>query len=302
MNQEVNQCDIVQNLSMIAKRMHYKMGLPHLYGITSDRQLCDEIGMNIGYRWFVGLTLSDAVPNHSSLTRIRDRLGVECFAAVFEHVVEQCRSAGLVEGKRIITDASLVEANALAQKLERPEQPAASVAVQDEKQQSKAAVSQTAVVKSAPVSNRTHVSPVDCDATLVNRPGYPRKLYHKVHYCVDASSRVITDCYVTTGACHEGHVITPRIQYQQERFGFPIEEVIADAGYSSGKTSVFEQHQICSYIPTAKCRSQRSKQEAHEGSFKYDTKQDIYTYQAGHALEPKRTVGSIKYYYINKAI
>ena len=62
--------------------------------------------MNIGYRWFVGLTMSDAVPDHSSLTRIRDRLGVGCFAAVFEHVVEQCREAGLVDGKRIITDAS----------------------------------------------------------------------------------------------------------------------------------------------------------------------------------------------------
>ena len=53
--------------------------------------------------------MSDTVPDHSSLTRIRDRLGVECFAVVFEHVVEQCRRAGLVDGKRIITDASLVE-------------------------------------------------------------------------------------------------------------------------------------------------------------------------------------------------
>ena len=390
--------------------------LGYLYGIRSDRQLCDEIGMNIGYRWFVGLSMSDAVPDHSSLTRIRDRLGVGCFEAVFEHVVEQCREAGLVEGKRIITDASLVEANASArklerreqpaetievkdekqqskeavsqtavvkrekvsnhagkvdgdtsaskantsaqklerreqsaeaikvkdekqqskeavsqtavvkrekvsnhagkvdgdtsaskantsaQKLERREQPAKTIEVTDEKQQSKEAVSQTAVVKREKVSNRTHVSKVDSDATLVNRQGYPRKLYHKVHYCADASSRVITDCHVTTGAYHETNVITQRIQYQQERFGLPVEEVIADVGYSSGKNyKFFEEHQIRSYIPTAKFRLTPSKQVADEGSFQYDPNKDIYTCQAGHALYPKPAVGATKYYHIKKA-
>ena len=53
--------------------------LGHIYGIPSDRQLCDELGMHIGYRWFVGLNMSDEVPDHSSLTRIRDRLGVGMF-------------------------------------------------------------------------------------------------------------------------------------------------------------------------------------------------------------------------------
>ena len=106
-------------------------------------------------------------------------------------------------------------------------------------QQPQVAVSPTAVVKRPKVSNRTHVSKVDRDATLVNREGSPMGLYHKMHYCADAKSRVITDCHVTTGACHESTVITQRIEYQLERFGFPIAEVIADAGYSSGKTSVF---------------------------------------------------------------
>ena len=392
--------------------------LGHIYGIKSDRQLCDEVAMNLAYRWFVGLTMSDEVPDHSSLTRVRDRLGVGCFASVFEQIVEQCRDAGLVPGKRIITDASLVEANASARKLERREQPAAAVEVQDEKQQSKEAVSQTAlvkrekvsnrtqvskvdndassvevnasarklerreqpaaaiavkderqqskeavsqtavvkkekvsnhadkvaddasagetnlpaqklerreeptpavevkdekqqsrevvsptaVVKREKVSNRTHVSKVDSDATLVNRQGYPRKLYHKVHYCADAASRVITDCHVTTGAYHETNVITQRIQYQQERFGLPVEEVIADVGYSSGKNyKFFEEHQIRSYIPTAKFRLTPGKQVADKGNFQYDPNKDIYTCQAGHALHPKPAVGATKYYHIKKA-
>ena len=209
--------------------------LGHIYGIKSDRQLCEEVTMNIAYRWFVRLSMSDTVPDHSSLTRVRDRLGVGCFAVVFERIVEQCREAGLVPGKQIITDASLVEANASVRELERR---AGSTEVADEKHQSKEVMSPTGVAKRESISNRTHVSKVDHDATLVNLAGYPMGLYHKVHYCIDASSRVITDCHVTTGAHHENTVISGRIEYQLARFGFPIAEVIADAGYSSGKTSV----------------------------------------------------------------
>ena len=147
--------------------------LGYIYGIKSDRQLCDEIRMNIGYRWFVGLNLSDTVPDHSSLTRIRERLGVACFAVVFEQVVEQCRRAGLVDGKRIITDASLVEANASARKLERREQP---VAVADEKQPSEASVSPTMVVKREPVSTGTQVGQIDGAASSVAASASVQKL------------------------------------------------------------------------------------------------------------------------------
>ena len=63
----------------------------------------------------------------------------------------------------------------------------------------------------------------------------------------------------------------------------------------------FEQYQIRSYIPTAKCRRKSGKQVAHEGCFKYDPKRDIYNCQAGHSLYPKHAVGATKYYHIKKA-
>ena len=274
--------------------------LGHIYGIKSDRQLCEELEMNIAYRWFVGLSFTDAVPDHSSLSRVRDRLGVACFQEVFENIVEQCRGAGLVPGKRIITDASLVVANASARKLHRREASTDRVEAKPGRQPDKAGASQTPTMKREKVSNRTHVSKVDGDASLVNRKSYPRKLYHKVHYCADAASRVITDCHVTTGACHENTVITQRIEYQQKRFGLPIKEVIADVGYGSGKNyKFFEEHKMLSYIPVAK-RRRDGKQRAYEDSFKYDKKQDIYKCQAGHALYPRHAVGATKYYHIKK--
>lgn len=53
--------------------------LQSLYNIDSDRQLCEEVGYNLAYRWFCRLSLRDPVPDHSSITRIRDRFGEETY-------------------------------------------------------------------------------------------------------------------------------------------------------------------------------------------------------------------------------
>ena len=60
-------------------------------GITKDRHLCEEVHDNLAYRWFCRLSLADDVPEHSSLTRIRDRLGEEMFEKVFRKIVRQCQ-------------------------------------------------------------------------------------------------------------------------------------------------------------------------------------------------------------------
>lgn len=62
-------------------RMHV---IGYLFGIESDRQLCQEVHLNIAYRWFCRLNLEDKVPDHSSLTKIRDRFGIETFQKIFE--------------------------------------------------------------------------------------------------------------------------------------------------------------------------------------------------------------------------
>ena len=85
--------------------------ISYLYGISSDRQLCEEVNLNIAYRWFCRLNLCDGVPDHSSLTRIRDRFGEVTFQAIFECLILQWKKAGIVKGSRILADGSLVEAN-----------------------------------------------------------------------------------------------------------------------------------------------------------------------------------------------
>lgn len=79
----------------------------------SDRELCEEIGMHVGMRWFCGLNLHDPVPDHSTLSKLKDlwsEAGV--FQTVFDRVVRQCSEAGLVSGGHVSIDGSEVRANA----------------------------------------------------------------------------------------------------------------------------------------------------------------------------------------------
>ncbi len=81
-------------------------------GIRSERKLVETASLNLAHRWYLGYALDEPLPDHSSLTRIRRRLGVEFFARFFERVVDLCQEAGLVWGKELFFDATKVEANA----------------------------------------------------------------------------------------------------------------------------------------------------------------------------------------------
>jgi transposase len=81
-------------------------------GIRSERQLIATASLNLAHRWYLGYALDEALPDHSSLTRIRQRLGVDVFQRFFEKVVDLCQEAGLVWGRELYVDATKVEANA----------------------------------------------------------------------------------------------------------------------------------------------------------------------------------------------
>ncbi len=81
-------------------------------GLRSERKLMETAGLHLAHRWYLGYHLDEPLPDHSSLTRIRQRLGLETLQRFFEHVVELCRQAGLVWGEELFVDATKVRANA----------------------------------------------------------------------------------------------------------------------------------------------------------------------------------------------
>ena len=81
-------------------------------GIRSERQLIATASLHLAHRWYLGYALDEDLPDHSSLTRIRQRLGVAVFERFFERVVDLCQEAGLVWGQELFVDATKVRANA----------------------------------------------------------------------------------------------------------------------------------------------------------------------------------------------
>ena len=81
-------------------------------GIRSERKLVETASLHLAHRWYLGYALDENLPDHSSLTRIRQRLGVDVFQRFFEKVVDLCQQAGLVWGKELYFDATKVGANA----------------------------------------------------------------------------------------------------------------------------------------------------------------------------------------------
>jgi transposase len=86
----------------------------YAYGIRSERQLCNEVHLNLAYRWFCRLGLEGAVPDHSTFSK--NRYGrfreSDVYRVLFEKVVEQCRQAGIVCGEGFAVDGSFVHGDA----------------------------------------------------------------------------------------------------------------------------------------------------------------------------------------------
>src|SRR3979411_497033 len=81
-------------------------------GLRSERQLMRHAADRLSVRWYVGYDLDEPLPDHSSLSKIRLRYGLEVFRRFFEAIVEQCQAAKLVLGKALYFDSTQVNANA----------------------------------------------------------------------------------------------------------------------------------------------------------------------------------------------
>jgi transposase len=87
-------------------------------GVRSERQLMQMVADRLSLRWYLGYDLTEPLPDHSSLSRIRARYGLDVFRRFFEAVVEQCVAAGLVWGQELYIDATKVAANAALSSLQ----------------------------------------------------------------------------------------------------------------------------------------------------------------------------------------
>jgi transposase len=209
----------------------------------SDRELCDEIQMHAGMRWFCGLNFHDPVPDHSTLSRLRNERWSESglFERLMDEVIRQCSEAGLVSGRHLSVDGTEVRADASVKSLTRrgPRGPGD----QDPPQGSKQGTREPKPAgewkgHGQRYTNETHFSPTDPDARLY-RKGNQRgaRLSYLVHDLIDTKSRVILrrKASLATGSAERDTALEMLDEVLESRgeLGLPKQPEIltGDAGY-----------------------------------------------------------------------
>ena len=260
-----------------------------LHGMTQDRKLMREAQVNIAYRWFCDYELDECLPDHSSLTRIRQRWGVDRFRQVFERVVRQCVDAGLVGGDVLHCDGSLIRADVsweslVATYVEKTadENPAVEDSETDDDgaAEDKSGSSRT----KKPKGKIKKVSRTDPDASMATSSNKQRlEPTYKQHTCVDDKARVIVDVEVTTGEVSESLELINQIDRVTETLGKKPDAVTADKGYASGANyDGLERRAITAVIPPQK--QARPAGNMPLSRFSYDPVNEIVRCPGGKTL------------------
>ena len=268
----------------------------YLYGITSERRLCEEVQMHIGYRWFVGLSLEDKVPDHSTFSKNRHERFLESglFQEFFDEIVRQCVSEGLLTGKHLTVDSTYIRANASFKSLE-------PIVVGMGSQEYIETLERENPVEERPwepgdeyphrgkkIRNETHRSKTDPDARLARKSlRAVTHLYHGATYVMENKSRIIvgadvgrpdrkTDCEKALGQLR-------RIPWA---FKLRPESIGADKGYSGGEfIDALIKERIEPHIPILDYRSQNDRGIYPIEKFHFDKEENRFTCPEGKELK-----------------
>lgn len=235
--------------------------LQHFYGF-SERQVCDELTMHAGFRWFCGLSFADPVPDHSTLVKLRQEKWAESglWEAVLAETVRLCEQAGItrpgagqrlgIDGTQITADAAIVSLEAIPPKLTvvegagevgpvAPREPAPEgtptvlpLRVETGGRPQGAHRSGDPEWHGERFSNATHRSTTDPEARLYRKSdGQEAKLRYLGHYLADVRAGVIYGALATqaTGTAERDAALTLLDGLDRRP-----QELVADLGYRDG--------------------------------------------------------------------
>lgn len=206
----------------------------YCFGIRSERQLCDEVHLNLAYRWFCQLSIEDNVPNHSTFSKARHGRFRESdlFRKLFEQVVLRCMTEGLVKGEGFAVDASLIRANASeARAIDRG----------DLVDWSDPAIASRPVTEYLDAIDqdgapRKKISLTDPSARWTAAVGGRARFTWSTNYLLDVETSVIVDVEATPAyRVSEVRAARTMIDRTEERFGLKPDRLMGDTAYGSAE-------------------------------------------------------------------
>ena len=258
----------------------------YCYGIRSERRLCEEVGMNLAYRWFCRLGLRDKVPDHSSFSknrhgRFRDH---DAFRQLFDAVLRRCMAEGLVQGEGFATDASMIKADAQRQRSCSGD---SAIDWGDPEQASRPVREYLAAVEQANPVLPKRISLTDPSATWTAAAG-PAIFAYSTNYLIDLKAGMIVDVEASAvNKIAEVEATKTMINRVEEKFAIKPQRLVGDTNYGVAAMLgwLVDEKKIAPHVPVW------DKSEHHDGTFSrtdfiFDRENNRYVCPAGKYLKP----------------
>jgi transposase len=268
----------------------------YCFAIRSERRLCEEVHLNLAYRWFCRLGLDGKVPDHStfSLNRHRRFRESDLLRHVFETVVRRCMDEGLVGGEGFAVDASLIQADTNKQRSIPGDEwnvddiPANAVqAVKDY-----LARLDDEAFGAASDKQPKFISPSDPAAQWTGAHKGPAFFAYADNYLIDTDNAVIIDVEATR-AIRQAEVGSARTMIDRvaDRFGLKPKRLAGDTAYGAAPMLAWlvKQRGIAPHIPVFD-KSKRDDGTFSRADFSFDPERNVYICPTGKAL---KTSGNI---------
>lgn len=253
------------------------MLIGYLENINSDRKILEHASMRLDMLYFLGYDIDEELPCHSTLSRTRKLFGQEVFLAVFRNVLRLCIEKGMVDGKRQAVDSAFIKANASKASLVEKE-------LMEESSNYYKSLSQNEEIPiHKPVKHGDKfTSRSDPDSRLSQKPGKVPSLNYSGQISVDTASHVIcgamADFADTKDSDSMAAIVGQTIENLKDN-DIQIDEVLADAGYSSGSCLKYlEEENIKAYV------SAHSAYKPQREGFTYIAQEDCYICSHGKKL------------------
>ena len=258
----------------------------YCYGIRSERRLCEEVGMNLAYRWFCRLGLKDKVPDHSSFSknrhgRFRDH---DAFRQLFDAVLRRCMTEGLVQGEGFATDASMIKADAQRQRSCSGD---SAIDWGDPEQASRPVREYLAALEQANPVLPKRISLTDPSATWTAAAG-PAIFAYSTNYLIDLKAGMIVDVEASAvNKIAEVEATKTMINRVEEKFAIKPQRLVGDTNYGVAAMLgwLVDEKKIAPHVPVW------DKSEHHDGTFSrtdfmFDSENNRYVCPAGKYLKP----------------
>ena len=289
----------------------------YLFGIKSERRLCEDVSMHVGYRWFAGLNMDDKVPDHSTFSKNRHGRFADggLWEEIFDEIVRRCIEAGLVSGNHLTADGTLMAADAAVSSMEpivvemKPgeyleeidKERVREIRIKKEKKDDDPDGMRGGEFgnKGAKISNDTHRSNTDPDSRLAKKSKhYSTKLSYQAAYIMDNPSRVILDAAVSSqcGRRAEADLARDGLDRVKWKYGIIPLTLGADKGYATGQfIHDIYQRGITPHVPVWDTRSEHDRGIYTIEQFEYDKSNNRFTCPQGKVLKHHANTRQIIY-------